>query len=408
MASIGWIDFSKNDKNRVGSVLDLLTPEGMVDELGMGTIRDALANQIFPGISTIQTRAKYFFIVPYILYDYQALKSAQRKNKTPVQYLEQREYEIMWELAERYEYKEGEGVIGISKRKPQKIVRRPSAIYWNGLHTFQFIHTNGLAADVFLNRAVNPSVESLLSNVDSGDDNQGDDADAEHENLFRLKVPPKPNWSVDLRLDLDATEADFFHDRILSVCKGKLIAEILQREDLWKIFEQAKNFTQFAAAAMSCSLPGEIEKMVVLAHDFSEMLYGAHLAYNCLLQKRGFNSNEFEDEFRTWSEGIGNNMLDYSRFNPDMLFSYATSTRPTTMQFVREWWKLTQVGFKDMTNRNTLIEQQEAMVKGGKARLRWNKMDDVEEDRWLGLTHFEYRFFQARRILGDIHEARNK
>lgn len=61
MATIGWIDFSKNDKDRVGSILDMLRPEGMVDELGMGIIRDALANELFPGISTIQTRAKYFF-----------------------------------------------------------------------------------------------------------------------------------------------------------------------------------------------------------------------------------------------------------------------------------------------------------------------------------------------------------
>ena len=61
MATIGWIDFSTNDRDRIGSVLDLLSPEGMVDELGLGPIRDALANQLFPGISTIQTKAKYFF-----------------------------------------------------------------------------------------------------------------------------------------------------------------------------------------------------------------------------------------------------------------------------------------------------------------------------------------------------------
>jgi hypothetical protein len=67
MANIGWIDFSPADRAKVGTVLDLLKPEGMVDELGIGIIRDALANLMFPGISTIQTRAKYFFIIPYIL-----------------------------------------------------------------------------------------------------------------------------------------------------------------------------------------------------------------------------------------------------------------------------------------------------------------------------------------------------
>jgi len=101
MASIGWIDFSANDRNRVGSVLDLLRPEGMVDELGMGTIRDVLANQLFSGISTIQTQAKYFFIIPYILYDYQATK---RRAKPPSKFLEDKEYDIMWQLAEKYNY----------------------------------------------------------------------------------------------------------------------------------------------------------------------------------------------------------------------------------------------------------------------------------------------------------------
>ncbi len=67
MATIGWIDFTTNDRNRIGSVLDLMKPEGMVDELGLGTIRDALANQLFPGISTIQTRAKYFLLL--LLFD---------------------------------------------------------------------------------------------------------------------------------------------------------------------------------------------------------------------------------------------------------------------------------------------------------------------------------------------------
>src|SRR6188768_379378 len=91
--SLGWIDFSPTDRDRVGTVLDMLKPEGMVDELGLGTIRDALANQLFPGISTIQTRAKYFFIVPYLLWEYQLLPSVKRKKISAAQWLEQQEYE---------------------------------------------------------------------------------------------------------------------------------------------------------------------------------------------------------------------------------------------------------------------------------------------------------------------------
>jgi hypothetical protein len=95
-------------------------------------------------------------------------------------------------------------------------------------------------------------------------------------------------------------------------------------------------------------------------------------------------------------------MLDFANFNPDLLFSYATTTRGTTAQFVKDWWKYTQDAFPDIKKRDTLIEQQEAMVKGSKARLRWNKYDDVKENNWLGLQHFDYRFFQARTIEQDI------
>ena len=64
---LGWIDFSKEDRQKALDVINLLSEQGAVDELGIGIIRDAFANYFFPGTSTIQTRAKYFLIVPYML-----------------------------------------------------------------------------------------------------------------------------------------------------------------------------------------------------------------------------------------------------------------------------------------------------------------------------------------------------
>lgn len=63
---LGWIDFSKADRDKVLDVINLLQEEGAVDELGIGIIRDWFANIFFLGTSTIQTRAKYFLIVPYV------------------------------------------------------------------------------------------------------------------------------------------------------------------------------------------------------------------------------------------------------------------------------------------------------------------------------------------------------
>lgn len=63
---LGWIDFSREERNKVMATLDLLSATTALDELGIGTLRDRYANILFPGISTIQTRAKYFVIIPYI------------------------------------------------------------------------------------------------------------------------------------------------------------------------------------------------------------------------------------------------------------------------------------------------------------------------------------------------------
>lgn len=87
MAQFGWIDFSPKDRQRVGTILELMKPSGQVDELGIGTIRDGLTDRLFPGISTIQTRAKYFFIIPYILQDFLRLSASERSRKTPSKYL---------------------------------------------------------------------------------------------------------------------------------------------------------------------------------------------------------------------------------------------------------------------------------------------------------------------------------
>ena len=76
IVQLGWIDFSKTERSKILSVLDLLQENGTLDELGIAPVRDGFSNIFFPGTSTIQTRAKYFLIVPY------ALKDLERSNET--------------------------------------------------------------------------------------------------------------------------------------------------------------------------------------------------------------------------------------------------------------------------------------------------------------------------------------
>lgn len=63
---IGWIDFSPEERSRTLTVLSSLSEPGSVDELGVGIVRDAMADVLFPGTSTLLTKARYFFFVPYV------------------------------------------------------------------------------------------------------------------------------------------------------------------------------------------------------------------------------------------------------------------------------------------------------------------------------------------------------
>ncbi|PLY13886.1 MAG: hypothetical protein C0631_12735 [Sedimenticola sp.] len=76
-STFAWLDHSESDRRKALDVVDLFGEQGTRDELGIGTVRDALADSLFPGISTIQTRAKYLLIIPWI---YQALEAGRTKS----------------------------------------------------------------------------------------------------------------------------------------------------------------------------------------------------------------------------------------------------------------------------------------------------------------------------------------
>lgn len=69
MPSLTWLDYSEQERRQTMEVIDLLREEDTRDELGLGTIRDAFADLLFPGTSTIQTRARYFLFVPWLYRD---------------------------------------------------------------------------------------------------------------------------------------------------------------------------------------------------------------------------------------------------------------------------------------------------------------------------------------------------
>ena len=66
-SSLGWLDTSEHERRSVLELVSALNEPGTLDELGIGSIRDTIADRLFPGTSTIQTRARYFLFIPWIL-----------------------------------------------------------------------------------------------------------------------------------------------------------------------------------------------------------------------------------------------------------------------------------------------------------------------------------------------------
>lgn len=133
-SSLTWLDFSERERRRALDVIDQFQEESTRDELGVGSIRDAIADLLFPGTSTVQTRARYFLFVPWIY-----LILEDKGIGYPDIELRARKYEIdlIYALVKGRQH---EGVIGIEAR--EQLQRLPSDVYWSGLRQWGILVFN--------------------------------------------------------------------------------------------------------------------------------------------------------------------------------------------------------------------------------------------------------------------------
>lgn len=411
MANIGWIYFSKSHREKVGTILELLKTEGMIDELGIGSVRDAFANNMFPGISTVQTRAKYFFIVPNILWDYQRLTPTQRKNTPITKYLDDREHKLMWHLADKYKDVSNSGVIGITKKNRERIVRRPSAIYWNGLTKFGIMDNNGLGVDTYLRSRTRNQAESLISKIAIADDDQGDDHHYDFENHLNIKIKPcSLDWLEGIDMELSWEEADILSRKIMESCKGTLLAELLQNEALYKLFSDSGDFMEFAHNSINMEMPSSITRTITLAQDFSEMMYGAHIAYNVWIQfakYKEWDSIDFIEDWEKWKSALKTNMIDLPGYDAAQALSppFGFMAKNFTKTYIAEWSKQIKNGDSDIKKTIEIIRIQEWNNKRNRSRIHAKQLEDIRENSWVGLQRLDYRFRNVKTILKDIKKG---
>jgi hypothetical protein len=404
---LGWIDFSPTHHNKVMLVMDMFKEQGVVDELGLGTIRDSLSDILFPGTSTIQTRAKYFVIIPWILQDIESRGRLDRYLSD----LEESEVHFV-KVLRKNSPQVNSGVIGktLPNANPQ---RKPSSVYWNGLRTYDILKFKGSLIDYInhLRREAKRKQSRARQMVEAEGNVPGDDKDANHlyqQHLWSQLPRPQIDWKENLTIDLSQEEAKFLKERIILSNPASLWAFALRH-----IPDKAKTFSSIADFLLIDTLPESLRGIIKLADDFNTIMQGALIRYNYLIQSNRENgaAKELLPVWKNYWTGIKH--FDWKSWDTDKLWKYCPYSKPPTKHFVESWLAIVSSEQFNDEKATQLIKARELSLKGiRRARLQ-DKAIAQKQETFTGISVFEdntvsylnYRWNTVKTFLNDIQNG---
>lgn len=376
MSALAWIDFDQTDRDRARRIMDLFGVEDSRDELGLGSIRDALSDLMFPGTSTIQTRLRYMFFVPWVYR--MAARSGGRADQA-------RRLEIQL-ITALLRGGETENVIGSEARDSLK--RLPSDVYWAGLLALGIRTHPGSRAEML--------------------------AAGDGPGLWSPGLPSPPDDLLEkATFRLTPEEGSFLRDRLAVSARDSLFNELAQAGDRAGADAVWLHPMRATWSARNLSIVDQAER-------FARVMNGASLLYNLMLAERaaamqGADGGRWHDlaaDYRTrlsdWQADAPASLA--SDWSLAALWSLTSQTihrvAPQTMAFVTDWSALVQRGqpVADDAAARALILRRETRLKGPKARLT----NDAALTRWGGASGaavLAYRWPVVQRHLRDLADA---
>jgi len=392
--SLGWIDFSKNERDKVLNVIHLLDEPGAVDELGIGAIRDAFADYFFPGTSTVQTRAKYFLIVPYVLMEAGSGQYGSDLNAI-LRRIDNEERHCRDILIKT----SNDGVIGSLVPKSW-VLRAPSNIYWNGIKRIgifkedlsvkEYVHQS------ILQRSLKKAKEYGNREKDA-EENEKDDIDAgdiTSIQFWSLGDTYHSNWRENLTIELLPEEAAFLKSQIITSQRGSLFAFILKNNIL------LDKYDSFGALSedIKDSVDPEMRYMMGLANDFNNLVSIITTRYN-LIVFDGKNEKARDN----WSV-LSKDLKRRSEVDLKAIFNRLLIRNVKLKTFLLRIQKSIQEG--DIAAVDDLILKREISLKGAKRAKTCRVGEYKEQDsNWIGINILDYRYTPAKRIIRDIMNA---
>lgn len=398
MTSIfAWLDHSEEQRRQILDVLDLFREKGTIDELGLGTIRDAFADMLFPGTSAPQTRARYFLFIPwiYLRLERQRIPSAEIARRARRQELD---------LIERLLASgESDGVIGRLARAT--LQRLPSNIYWSGLRRLGICLFGG-SQDTY-----HQSLERFYrTSRNAVRDDDGESVARPGANWHASLPEPPEEFPQDPKLALTKDEAVYLRERIVHRAPGTLFEHLVTKTRAHE--GESVEFPWLHPRFAEFSEP--VQDQLQHARNFSEIMYGAVLLYNLYLAeltKNPARQEEYRSELKQWSDEIDRRTNDFDTWNKTAFWNIVTGEGARisipTRAFVERWWDLvllvkrTPATIADEKIARNLIAVRERQLKGPQARVDNPRAREL----WGGASgtdRLAYRWPNAQRISRDI------
>lgn len=392
-----WLDYSEHERRKMLDVIELFGEKTTRDELGLGGVRDAFADLLFPGTSTIQTAAKYFLFVPWI---YQALET----RRAPSSKVALRARRIEIELARRLEESgESDGVIG--RIAGAKLQRLPSSIYWQGLAQWG-IRTFPGSQDEY-HRSLDRFYQRQRARQESRHEHDGETADEADLHNWDIGLPEAGGqFPVGATLSLSVEEAEYLRERVMTHCPRSLLG--------WLLRERVDVVDAAFAWELQCELPEVLRKQMRHGRNFSETVHGAQLLYNLMLaEKRNWQDriDQYQTELSEWRQRLESRMSNLRAWNWDKFRQVVYQSNPRVSgrayRFIQSWLGVVTASsnVSDVTDSRTarqLVEDREAQIKPvALVRLRSQRALERWEGR-AGADQLDLRWKSARRIVTDI------
>lgn len=379
---ISWVDFDPEARQYARELLTLAKSPDARDELGLATLRDGISDVLFPATSTIHTKLRYMFFIPWLV------QIADQETKGVRDHFKTLEYDLIRALKKGHT---GDGIIGGTTGDSLK--RLPSSVYWAALGNLGIRELKG-------------TIGSMLA------DKTGDLRD----NLWHPDLPKPPSGLMKkASFKLQPEEKAFFLGRLQKQAKDSLFYEILSTPDL---VSQLRNDDGTAIDIAPWKLVGVSRQNAHLleqARIFSDLMYGAALLYNLLLMRKAAqdensymvkngkaDSKELEHKLADWQSLERSELEDWDVRALARLQN--RHVKEKTLVFVSDWQSLainttdlaTSIAAKD------LITQREKFLKQKQNKARLSNQEALR--RWSGLAGMNPMMFRWPIARGYINE----